>query len=216
MNEGLIREQMVASCRRLYERNCLASADGNISVRLSDQRILITPSGVAKAFMSPEEMAVIDLEGRVLEGEPSGERLMHLAIYRHCPRAKSVVHAHPPHAIAWSVVEPKIEELPSDVLSEVILATGRIPIVPYARPTTAAMGDHLLPFLPHQRALILERHGAVTWGESLTEATNGLERIEHSAQILWIASCMGSLRKLPKTEVEALQQMRSQIGDRIL
>ncbi len=216
MSEELIRQEIVASCRRLYDRNCLASADGNISVRLSDQRILITPSGIAKAFMRPDQMAVIDLEGRVLDGEPSGERLMHLAIYRQCPQAKAVVHAHPPHAIAWSVVEPKLEELPSDVLSEVILATGRIPMVPYARPTTAAMGENLLPFLPRHRALILERHGAVAWGESLTEATNGLERLEHSAQILWLAKTLGPLRNLPEDEVHALKQMRSQIGDKIL
>ncbi|MGE0764058.1 MAG: class II aldolase/adducin family protein [Bdellovibrionales bacterium] len=216
MNPSDVKAAMVASCRRLYDRNCLAAADGNISVRLSDEQILITPSGVAKAFMNPGQMAVMTLSGQVLQGEPSGERQMHLAVYRNCPNARAVVHAHPPHAIAWSVIEPRHSELPNDILSEVVLAAGRIPIVPYARPTTVDMGTQLEPFLPNHRLMILERHGALAWGESLEEATNGLERLEHSAQILWLASCLGPMRPLPAAEFEGLQKMRAKIGERLL
>lgn len=216
MNPSLLKTQIVSACKRLYDRNCLAAADGNISVRLSDNEILITPSGVAKAFMDPEQMAVINLEGQVLSGRPSGERQMHLAIYRKCPLAKSVVHAHPPHAIAWSVAEPKLTELPNDVLSEVVLAAGRIPIVSYARPTTGDMGIQLEPFLPVHRLMILERHGAVAWGETLEEATNGLERLEHSAQILWLAQTLGPLRRLPAEEFAVLKKMRSEFGEKLL
>jgi L-fuculose-phosphate aldolase len=165
--------------RRLHDRNMLAAADGNISFRLSDEQILITPSGIAKGFMKPEQMAVITLQNQVLRGHPSGERLMHLEIYKNCPKAKAVIHAHPPTAIAWSVARPELKELPGDSLSEVILATGSIPFVPYARPGTLDMGTHLTPFLPQHRALILSRHGAVAWGEDLDEAHRGMERIEH-------------------------------------
>jgi L-fuculose-phosphate aldolase len=216
MGDAAIREAIVAACRRLYDRNCLAAADGNISVRLSQDRILITPSGVAKAFMNPADMAVINLNGDILEGTPSGERLMHLAVYRHCPKAAAVVHAHPPHAIAWSISTPRLAELPNDVLSEVVLAAGRIPIVPYARPGTADMGENLVPFLPAHRALILERHGAVAWGESLAEAAGGLERVEHSAQILWLARTLGPLRHLDPEEFRALAKMRSGLGEKLL
>jgi L-fuculose-phosphate aldolase len=156
------------------------------------------------------------LEGQVLEGEPSGERLMHLAIYRQCSKAKAVVHAHPPHAIAWSISEPRLTELPNDVLSEVVLAAGRIPIVPYARPSSKDMGENLIPFLPNTRALILERHGAVAWGESLAEAVGGMERLEHSAQILWLARALGPLRRLPPDEFQALEKMRTTMGERLL
>lgn len=161
-------------------------------------------------------MAVMNLDGKILEGNPSNERLMHLAIYRDCPEAKAVVHAHPPHAIAWSIVEPRITELPNDVLPEVVLAAGRIPVVPYARPGTEKMGDNLKQFLPTSRLMILERHGAVAWGDTIDEAVGGIERLEHSAQILWLTRGLGSLRKMDAEEYKALIKMRETLGPRLL
>ncbi len=107
-------------------------------------------------------------------------------------------------------------ELPNDSLSEIILGAGRIPIVPYARPTTVMMGTHLEPFLPAHRAMILSRHGAVCWGESLDEALNGMERLEHSAQMLWLAESLGGAKPLPREEVEFLKSMRAQFGEKLL
>ncbi|MEO0335300.1 MAG: class II aldolase/adducin family protein [Pseudomonadota bacterium] len=214
MGESDIKRVIVQVCKRLWDRNMLASADGNVSYRISDDRILITPSGLAKAFMDPEEMAVVDLAGNVLYGKPSGERAMHLQVYRKCPQAKAVVHAHPPHAIAWSIAKPELDELPSTSVSEVILACGSIPMVPYATPTTDAMAENLDPFLPEHRLMILSRHGGLSWGESLDEAVGGMERLEHSSEILWLAQSMGELTGLPPAEVARLKEMRSQIGPR--
>jgi L-fuculose-phosphate aldolase len=216
MTKSEISSQIVEIARRLHQRNMLAAADGNISFRLSDQEILITPSGIAKGFMKPEQMAVITLDNQILSGTPSGERLMHLEIYKACPQAKAVIHAHPPTAIAWSIAKPELKELPSESLSEVILAAGRIPFVPYARPGTLDMGTHLNTFLPAHRAMILSRHGAVTWGEDLDEAYRGMERIEHSALILAMAMQLGGLTNLPKDEVAALFALRTQLGERLL
>lgn len=207
---------IVQICQRLHRRNLLAAGDGNISVRVSEELILITPSGVAKAFMRPEEMAVMNLKGESLRGRPSSESLMHLQIYRQCQQAKAVVHAHPPTAIAWSIARPELNKLPSDCLSEVILATGDIPFVPYARPGTQGMADVLIPFLPQSRALILRCHGAVTWGASLEEAYRGMERIEHSAQILSKAQQLGGLHSLPAEEIQYLYELRKKIGDTLL
>jgi len=202
--------------RRLHARNLLAAADGNVSLRLDDGRIAITPSGVAKARLEPADMAFLAPDGTVLAGRPSTERLMHLAVHGACPEAKAVVHAHPPTAIAWSLARPDLAFLPSDALPEVILAAGRIPFVPYARPGTAAMGDALRPFLPEHRLLILARHGALAWGESLEEAVNGLERLEHVCQILKAALELGGARPLPDEELDALRQARLQGGRRLL
>lgn len=215
-DEASIRLEIVQACRRLYQRNMLAAADGNISFRLTNGRILITPSGRPKAFIEPNELAVMNLEGQVLEGKPSSERCMHLEIYRLCPEARAVIHAHPPHAVAWSLARPELGELPSEHLSEVILGAGRIPFVPYARPTTAVMGEVLRPYLPKCRAMILSRHGAVCWGETLEESLNGMERVEHSAQILWLAETLGGSKPLPKDEVNVLRAMRAEFGDRLL
>ena len=216
MNEQAIRTQMVEACHRLYQRNMLAAGDGNVSFRLSDERILFTPSGRPKAFLEPDQITVMTLDGEVVEGTPSGERRMHLEILRTCQEARCVVHAHPPHAVAWSLARPELKELPSEHLSEVILGAGRIPFVPYARPTTAAMGEVLRPFLPECRAMILARHGAVCWGETLEEVINGMERIEHSAQILWLAEAIGGSKPLPAVEVQVLRDMRTQMGAKLL
>lgn len=216
MNEQILRIQIIEAAKRLHQRNMLASADGNISYRMSDDRILITPAGKAKILISPEEIAVISLKNEVLEGKPSSERLMHLAIYAHCPEARCVVHAHPPTAIAWTIARPDLTELPNRSLSELIIAVGKVPIVPYARPGTAAMGEVLLPHLPRCRTLILARHGALAWGESIDEATNGLERIEHTAEILWRAEQLGGITDLPEEEIVFLTNLRAQLGDRIL
>ncbi len=211
-----VARHIVTICERLHARNMLAAADGNVSYRVTDDEILITPSGIAKAFMDPEQMAIINLKGETISGNPSSEKLMHLEVYRQCARAKAVVHAHPPTAIAWTVARPELEKLPSEFLSEVILATGDIPFVPYARPGTADMGKVLIPYLAKHQAMILRNHGALTWGADLDEAYRGMERIEHSAQILSAASRLGTLTALPKAEVEYLYELRKKIGDILL
>lgn len=211
-----ISKEIALICERLHERNMLAGADGNISYRISENEILITPSGIAKAFMQPDQMAVINLKGEVISGKPSTERLMHLEIFKSCPEAKAVVHAHPPTAIAWSIAQPKLTRLPSECLSEVILATGDIPFVPYARPGTSQMAEVLKPFLPKHKALILRNHGAVAWGADLDEAYRGMERIEHSALILEKAHRLGGLHPLPKEEIEYLYELREKIGNILL
>ncbi len=202
--------------RRLHVRNLLAAGDGNISVLLEDGRVAITPSGVSKARLGPGDMAYLGLDGRVLSGRPSSERLMHLAIYRACPEARSVVHAHPPTAIAWTLAQPELLELPAEGLPEVILATGRVPVVLYARPGTEALGRALEPFLPRHRLLLLARHGAVSWGEDLEEAYAGMERLEHIAQILKAAVELGGISPLGASELAALRETRARMGPRLL
>lgn len=205
--------EIVTLCRRLNEKNLLSAADGNISARVSENEILITPSGLNKAFIGPGDLALIRPDGTILEGNPSGERLMHLEIYARCPEARAVVHAHPPTAIALSLARPRWTELPAGSLSELILACGRIPVVGYARPGTAAMGEVLRPFLPECRVMVLARHGGLSWGESLMEAYNGMERLEHTARILSEAERLGGAHPMPAGEVEALKELRKEMGN---
>lgn len=214
MDATQIQNEIIDVCRRLHGRNLLASADGNVSYRHSDSLIHMTPTGINKARLRPDQMATLTLDGRILRGEPSGERAMHLEIYGRCPLAKAIVHAHPPSAIAWTVAFPQDSELPAHCLSEVILAVGRIPIAPYTRPGTSQMGEVLRPHLPQSRTIILSRHGAVSWGETLEEAYNGMERLEHSAEILWRAKTLGQLTELPPEETRALYEMREKMGPR--
>ena len=210
------REHIVEICRRLNGKNLLSAADGNVSLRLADDDILITPSGKNKAHITPLDIAAITLDNQVLEGVPSGERLMHLEVYRRVPQARAIVHAHPPTAIAWSIAFPTATELPAGCMSELILALGSVPIVPYARPGTSSMGTALAPFLPQSRVMILGRHGALSWGEDLEEAYNGLARLEHTCQILKMAHELGGITELPAPEIAVLREMRAISGNRSL
>jgi L-fuculose-phosphate aldolase len=216
INLKKIKIQILEICQRLHRRNMLSAADGNISYRVSNDQILITPSGIAKAFMTVDDISVVDIENKIVSGKPSSERLMHLQIFKSCPEARAVIHAHPVHAIAWSIAKPHLKKLPSHCLSEVILATGDIPFVPYARPGSQDMGDVLKPYLPESRALILKRHGALTWGGDLDECYRGMERIENSCEILYLAEKMGGLNPLPLDEIKYLYELRKKIGPTLL
>ena len=209
-------DEIRGACAHLHARGLLAAADGNVSVRLPDDTVLLTPAGVNKARLPPGSLARVTLDGRILEGRPSTERAIHLAVYRASDDARVVVHAHPPTAIAWTLARPGLTELPTDTLPELLLAAGRVPIVPYARPGTEEMGTVLLPFLPSHRLLLLSRHGALAWGESMEEAVNGIERVEHSALILKAAEELGGSTPLPPLELEALRALRARIGPRLL
>jgi L-fuculose-phosphate aldolase len=208
-------DDLLDACRRLHGGGLLAASDGNLSVRLPNGLIAMTPSGVPKAKVRVGDLAHLQLDGTVLSGRPSSERAMHLAIYRAVPLAKAIVHAHPPTAIAWSLARPELRELPSEGLPEVILAAGRIPIVPMALPGTEAMGSGLLPFLPEHRLMILARHGGLCWGEHLDEAVGGMERLEQVAQILWKAEALGGAQPLAASELAELRSLRAKIGTKI-
>lgn len=211
-----IKRNILQVCRMLHEKNFLAAADGNVTVKVSDEKIWCTPSGRPKAFIDESEIACIDMKGNILSGHPSAERAMHIEIYRRCPKAKAVVHAHTPTAVAWTVARPDLKELPAAALPEVILAAGHIPIVPYTIPTTEDMAASLRPYLPQSRMLILSRHGAVSWGESLEEAYMGIERLEHAAETLRRAATLGDITEVSAQDLTTLRQMREKIGDRTL
>lgn len=215
MSDALLLE-LIDGCRRLHAGGLLAASDGNLSVRLPNGLIAMTPSGVPKAKVQLGDLAHLQLDGTLISGRPSSERAMHLAIYRAVPEAKAIVHAHPPTAIAWSLARPDLRELPSDGLPEVILAAGRIPIVPMVLPGTEAMGTSLLPFLPAHRLLILARHGGLCWGEHLDEAVGGLERLEQVANILWKAEALGGAKPLAAPDLEELRALRTKLGPSII
>ncbi len=204
--------EIVQTAKLLHQKNFLAAGDGNLSYRIDQNHILITPKAKHKAFIKPNELAVINLSGKILKGQPSSEMLMHLEVYKSQPLAKAVIHAHPPHAIAWTIARPDLTELPKEPLSELILAVGSIPIVPFALPGTQDMATNLKPYIANNRVMILARHGALSWGEDLSEAYNGMERLEHTALILYLAQSLGGLTTLSHQHILDLQTIRDKIG----
>ncbi len=217
--------------QRLDQKNLLSAFDGNLSARISDDHILITKSGCMKGLLGVEDFVVVDLNGQKVRGylenkfllnkkqtelsslsEPSTETVMHLEIYKNQRLAKSVFHAHPPTAIAFSVAHPEVNTFPLNYISELILALGEVPIVPYQRPGTPEMGEALIKFLEQCKVMILQFHGVVSWGEDIEEAYRGVERIEHAAEIYLKAKMFGKVNQIGESEMNYLKELRKKIG----
>jgi L-fuculose-phosphate aldolase len=195
---------IVRVCRRLYERGLVAGPDGNVSVRLSDGTILVTPAGLSKVDVTPDDLVIVSLEGAVVQGRrpPSSELKMHLRIYQRRSDARAVVHAHPPTATGFGVAG---EGFMAPVLTEVILQMGAVPLVPYVTPGTQAFADSFEPLLDRYDAFLLANHGATTLGPSLDVAHQRMESLEHAARITLTARLLGKVNELSAGDVRALR-----------
>jgi L-fuculose-phosphate aldolase len=198
---------IIRVCRRLYERGLVAGPDGNVSVRLLDGTILVTPTGMSKVDVCDEDLVMVDPDGRPIgRGRlPSTELRMHLRIYQRRADAMAIVHAHPPLATGFAVAG---EDFMASVLPEVILQMGGVPLLPYATPGTPALADSFEPFLDRHDAFLLANHGATTLGPTLDIAHQRMESLEHAARILLTARTLGNVNELSPSEVEALRLSR--------
>jgi L-fuculose-phosphate aldolase len=209
--EEQLRADIVEVGRRLHARAYVASNDGNISVRLDDGRLLTTPKGVSKGFMTPDMIVTTDLEGRKLAGdrEPSSELLMHLAVYENRPEIGAVVHAHPPTATGFAVAGIPLDRA---VLAEVVTTLGSIPIADYGTPSTQELADGIRKYIKIHDGLLLANHGALTIAGELFAAYYRMETIEHFARISLVARTLGRERLLSREEVMRLQDLRGMYG----
>jgi len=213
--ERQVRQQIIKIATLLHDKNMLAACDGNISYRCDDT-ILITPSGKPKFLLAEEDISLVDINGRVIQGRPSSEMLMHLEVYNRRADARAVIHAHPPTAVAYSIAHPDAEEIPDNCFSELILAVGKLPIVPFQMPGSREMGTVLHPFIKNHKVMVLARHGALSFGEDLIEAYNGMERLEHACEILLKAMAFGAVTELEQQTIDTLYAMRQKNGDKTL
>jgi L-fuculose-phosphate aldolase len=209
--EEQIRADIVEAGRRLWVRGFVAANDGNITVRLDDQRIISTPKSVSKGFMTPDMMVVTDLSGKKLAGErdASSELKMHLEVYRMRPDARAVVHAHPPTATGFAVAGIPLDRA---VLAEVITTLGSIPIAEYATPSTDELPLACRKYLKAHDGLLLANHGALALGGDLWTAYHRMETIEHFATISLVARQLGREHLISREEVQRLQSLRGMYG----
>jgi L-fuculose-phosphate aldolase len=209
--EGQLRADIVEVGRRMYARGYTASNDGNISVRLGSDRLLMTPKSVCKGFMTPDMMCITDLDGRKLAGDrdPSSEMQMHLEVYRQRPDVNAVVHAHPPVATGFAVAGIPLDRA---VLAEVVTTLGSVPIADYATPSTKELPDAVRKYVKAHDGMLLANHGALTLGTDLFAAYYKMETIEHFARISLVARLLGGERLLSRDEVFRLQGLRGMYG----
>jgi len=209
--EEQLRAGIVEVGQRLHARAYIASNDGNISVRLSDNRLLTTPKGVSKGFMTPDMIVTTDFEGHKISGDrdPSSELLMHLGVYHHRPDVRAVVHAHPPTATGFAVAGIALDRA---VLAEVVTTLGSIPIADYGTPSTQELADAVRKHIKSHDGLLLANHGALTVAGELFAAYYRMETIEHFARISLVARMLGRERLLSREEVMRLQDLRGLYG----
>jgi L-fuculose-phosphate aldolase len=206
-SESGLRLAIVACGEICYSRHLLMSNDGNISVRLDGERVLITPTGPCKGRMDPDDLLIVDLAGKVLDSakdrKPSSETPMHLEVYKQRPDIFAVIHSHPIFATALTVAGL---EFPADMLPEVILTIKNVPVTDYATPSSHEDAEVIRPWIRDHNAILLRQHGSLTAGRNLDEALIHLERVEHVAEVFWRAKMLGNVQRIPPDELEKLRQ----------
>lgn len=205
--QTIYRQEIVRYGKLLYDLGYVAATNGNISVRLDDSRLLITPTGICKGGMSPEDLLIVDIHGRKLEGERnvSSEIAMHLLIYGMRPEVRGIVHAHPPTATGFAAAGLALDQ---PLLSEVLLTIGTVPLARYATPGSAALADTLQPLVANHNAILMANHGVVTFGEDLERAFMYMEVVEHFAKIALVTRLIGKQQLLSPDEISELEAIR--------
>ncbi|MBY0524815.1 MAG: class II aldolase/adducin family protein [Gemmataceae bacterium] len=211
MNEYKLKEQICEIGRRVYNKGFAAANDGNISIRLNEREILCTPTMVSKGFIKPEDLCVVDYEGKQLRGtrKRSSEILLHLSVYKHNPKVGAVVHCHPPHATAFAVAH---EPIPKCVLPEVEVFLGEVPISIYETPGGQKFADTIIPFVNKCNTIILANHGTITFGPDLEKAYWNSEIIDAYCRILILARQLGRVNFMTETQSRELLNLKKKLG----
>ena len=205
-----LRERIVRYGKVLYDRGFIAATDGNISARLDDHRLLITPTCMCKGMMSEDDLVIVDLNGRKLEGHRnvSSEVAMHLLIYRMRSDIRGIVHAHPPTATGFAAAGIALDK---PLVSEIVLTLGSVPLAPYGCPGTPELSDSLRPFIPDNDAILMANHGVVSYADDLERAYMHMETVEHLAKITLVTRTLGQQNVLDAEQVEKLSEIRRQL-----
>lgn len=200
-----IKKQLVEICHKIHAKGFVAATDGNISVRIDENKILCTPTSLPKEKIRISDLIVISIDGNIISGnrKPSTEIKMHLAIYNNRDDVNAVIHAHPVYATAFASSKFALD-IP--FLPEVILSIGKVPVCKYATPSTDEVVKSILPFVQKTNLLLLQNHGVVTFGKNLQEAYYLLEKLEHTAKVFSVAMTFNGVRPLTKRQILKLYQ----------
>lgn len=208
-----LKEQIIDICHRLWQKGWVAANDGNITVKIGENRYLATQTGVSKAFITPDKIGVIDGDFNVIDAaagfRPSSELKMHMRCYKERPDIGAVVHAHPPASTGFACAHVPLDDY---CMIETVLSIGAVPIAPYGTPSTYEVPDAIAPYLPEHDAILLENHGALTVGVDLTTAYYRMETMELQAQISLNARLLGGAVDISRENIDRLIGMRPQYG----
>jgi L-fuculose-phosphate aldolase len=206
--EFQLRRELVLYSKLLHRLGFMPGTSGNLSVRLDEERLLVTPTGASKFLLKAEDMVIVDLLGRQLAGsrKVTSELSMHLAVYRLRPDVSAVVHSHPPIATAFACAGRGLDQM---LCQEAVMTLGVVPLAEYATTGTDEVAASLTPFLSGHEAILMANHGAVSYGSTPLEAFQRMETVEHLAHIALVAHQLGAPRVLKQEEIEQLRNAKS-------
>jgi len=211
IHDRKLKEEICEIGRRVYNKGFAAANDGNISIRVGENEVLCSPTMICKGFMTPEDICAVDLDGNQIGGtrKRTSEILLHLAIMKHRPDVKSVVHCHPPHATAFAVAD---EPIPQCILPEVEVFMGEVPIAPYETPGGQDFANTVVPFLESTNTIILKNHGTVSFGKNVTEAYWKTEILDAYCRILLLSKQLGGVTYLNEQKSRELLDLKQRLG----
>ncbi|HVO42476.1 MAG TPA: class II aldolase/adducin family protein [Aggregatilineales bacterium] len=216
-DEASLRGLICRIGQLLHQRGYVDGMAGNISARLDDDHILATPSGLAKGFMQPEQLIVVDRDGNKVGPAtdanrhllPTSELMMHLECYQQRSDIWGVVHAHPPTAVALTIAGISMRTC---VIPEAVVLLGLVPTTRYSTPASSENRDAIHALIPYHDAILLAYHGSLTVGTDVWQAYLKLESLEHTAAILHRVAQLGPITPLPPEQVAKLLEQRRQLG----
>jgi L-fuculose-phosphate aldolase len=209
INDHEAKQSIIEVGQRMYMKNFVAANDGNISCKVGDDLIWVTPTGVSKGFMTEDALVKMKLDGTIISSgslKPSSEIKMHLRVYNENPNIMGITHAHPPVSTAFSIAGKPLDR---PIYSEALLNIGTVPCTQYETPGSQGIPDSIAPYCKDYNAVLLANHGALTWGRSLMEAFFRMESLEHYAMILMYSDhIIGSANVLSDKQVSELMEIR--------
>lgn len=208
-----IKKFMCEIGRRVYNNGFVAANDGNFSVRISENEILATPTGVSKGFMTPDMICKVNMKGETIQAsgkyKPSSEIKMHIRVYEERADVKSVVHAHPPYGTSFAIAGIPLQK---QIMPEATIFLGSVPIAEYGLPSTPEIPDAISKYLQNYDALLLENHGALTYGGDLLAAYFKMESLEFYAKLMYRSMMLGGPKELSNSQIQDLLDLREKFG----
>lgn len=205
------KELMCDIGRRIWQKGFCAGNEGNHSIRISEDRVLCTPTMQSKGFLKPENICMVDMDGNHLEPNgkdfPSSEVKVHLTLYKHNEKIRSVIHSHPPHCVAFAMAG---QPLPQGYISEAEIFLGHVPLAEYDTPGNLSLAEGLLPHIKEgTNSILMANHGVVTFGENLTHTFYNLEILSATCHALILNRALGTAKPMSEEMMEELFELKA-------
>jgi L-fuculose-phosphate aldolase len=208
----IIKQEMVRIGKKLWDRQYVDGNGGNISYRITDQRVICTPTLLSKSDLTLEDFCLVDLEGNQMAGKTkrTSEIFLHLQIYKTVPEARAAVHAHPPHATAYAI-SGRVP--PTCVIPEQDVFVGSVAISPYETPGTREFARTVIPYAKDHNTILLANHGIICWADTVTHAEWYVEVVDTYCRTLMLAAQLGAgITRIPPEKQATLLEIKKRLG----